>query len=152
MPTGTPPTKDEQEALSHVSVADLARVASVSFQTAQRARAGQPIRRVTLRALLDAAAWFTSQDKARADALCPPSGAPLALGDCLQCVRRRKIFRRQLCRSCHRKLSDAGIALPPPGKRGRTARDHLAKVRAWFRALPRDQQAVIRVVAKELAA
>jgi hypothetical protein len=152
MATGVPPTKDEVEALRRTPVAELARIAQVGFQTAQRARAGQPVRRVTLRALLEAAAWVTSQDKAKADALCPPQSATPGERSCVQCCRECRFVRRGLCRTCHRKLKDAGIGLPPPGKRGRAARTHLAKVRAWFRALPRDQQAVIRVVAKELAA
>ncbi len=51
---------------------------------------------------------------------------------CTLCTTSR-LYRRGLCRSCHRKLSEAGIELPPANG------GHPAFVQ-WLRRWPAEQQ------------
>lgn len=63
----------------------------------------------------------------------PPPAVPV-LALCGHCDITRA-FRRGLCRSCYRKLSEAGIELPPRTRPGPEGTDALER---WVRSLPED--------------
>jgi len=135
---GIAPTAEQLAILRRHGESRLALAAAVARVTARHALAGLTLRRAQLRALLEAAT--------RLDAAGPrprPSGA--LCGSCNQ-----KVFRRGLCRSHHRKLSDAGIALPPDGRALR-AKGRGAKLRVWLKSLPPDQLEALRAALAEVA-
>lgn len=144
LPRVAAPTPDQLVVLRAHPIKDLARVAGVDRLTARSASAGLPVHGLCLRSLLDAAARLAAL---RA----PLAPVPRAHGrPCAQCLKSGA-FRRDLCRTCYRKLKDAGLALPPPGRRGKSARDHAARMVAWVRALPPEQRAMLRTALGEVA-
>lgn len=73
-------------------------------------------------------------------------GADGARGSpCDMCCGALRIYARGLCRSCHRKLSDCGVPLPPPRTSGRRREPTPVRLARWVATLPAPVRAALRV-------
>ncbi len=116
---------------------ELARTAGVDRKTAQRAQHGLPVHPMLHAALVAAAQKL---DAARPAATAPV--APVAGGCAQQCGGH--VYRRGLCRNCYRKFRAAGLAMPPPGKRGYAPYTLVRRMKRWLGTLTADQLAALR--------
>jgi hypothetical protein len=64
---------------------------------------------------------------------------------CDMCCNPLRIYARGLCRSCHRKLSDCGVPLPPPRASGRRCEPATERLARWVATLPAPVRAALRV-------
>lgn len=64
---------------------------------------------------------------------------------CEMCCGALRIYARGLCRSCHRKLRDCGVPLPPPRTSGRRREPTLERIARWVATLPAPVRAALRV-------
>jgi len=63
---------------------------------------------------------------------------------CLLCGRARW-FRRRLCRSCYRKLSECGLTMPSARRPGPSARTPAERLAAWVESLPAEARRRLQV-------